>query len=137
MVTVRQVGEAIAGGIEYNSGGNAYPIGWYNMKWQQLLSIMYKHMGFPSKRIITIPDWMFAMNAKKIDRQRKDAGTEGGLMMSKFTVLQTSELFIDKAEGCLPLGVTDDDIDAAIGESVQLSMDVLQKNAPVIDMKGE
>ncbi len=57
--------------------------------------------------------------------------------MKKFVAMQTDELFIDRAEGCLPLGVTDDDIDAAIGESVQLSIDVLQKKATVIDMKGE
>jgi len=137
MVTVRQVGEAIAGGIENNGGGNAYPIGWYNMKWKQMLSIMYKYMGFPNKRIVTIPDWLFAITARKIDRQRKKAGTEGGLLMEKFVAMQTDELFIDKAEGCLPLGVTDDDIDAAIGESVTLSIDILKNKTAVIDMKGE
>jgi nucleoside-diphosphate-sugar epimerase len=137
MATVRQVGEVVAGSIERNGGGNTYPIGWYNMTWKQLLSIMYKHMGYPSKRIITIPDWLFALNAKKIDKQRREAGTEGGLLMEKFVAVQTRELFIDKAEGCLPLGVTDDDIDAAIGESVRLSMDVLEKKTTVIDMKGE
>ena len=31
MVTVKQVGQAIAGAIEKNKGGNTYPIGYYNM----------------------------------------------------------------------------------------------------------
>jgi hypothetical protein len=51
--------------------------------------------------------------------------------------MQTSELFIDKSLGCEPLGVTPDDIDKAIGESVALSMEVIEKKAKVIDMKGE
>ena len=137
MVTVRQVGEAIAGGIERTKGGVAYPIGWFNLTWKQLLAIMYKYMGSPNKRIITIPDWMFGLSAKKIDRDRKKEGKEGGLLMEKFVAMQTSELFIDKSLGCEPLGVTPDDIDKAIGESVALSMEVIEQKAKVIDMKGE
>ena len=37
----------------------------------------------------------------------------------------------------MPLGVTDDDIESAIGESVTLSMEVIEQKAKVIDMKGE
>lgn len=137
MVTVRQVGQAFAGALERNRGGNAYPIGWFNLTWKEMLTVMNKYMGVPGKKIITIPDFLFAMNAKQIDRKRREAGTEGGLLMSKFVAMQTAELFIDRTEACLPLGVTDDDIDAAIGESVELSLDVLMKKANVIDMKGE
>ncbi len=57
--------------------------------------------------------------------------------MEKFVDLQTKNLFIDRAEACVPLGVTDDDIEAAIGESVTLSMEVIEQKAKVIDMKGE
>ncbi|MEA5048002.1 MAG: NAD(P)-dependent oxidoreductase [Eubacteriales bacterium] len=137
MVTVRQVGQAFAGALERNRGGNAYPIGWFNLTWREMITIMNRFMGTPEKKIVTIPNFLFAMNAKQIDRKRREAGTEGGLLMSKFVAMQTAELFIDKAEACLPLGVTDDDIDAAIGESVELSLDVLKKKANVIDMKGE
>lgn len=77
------------------------------------------------------------MSAKKIEQSQRTMGTEGGLDMAKFVDMQTSNLFIDKTEARLPLGVTDDDIDAAIGESVLLSMDVLDQKAKVIDMKGE
>ena len=37
----------------------------------------------------------------------------------------------------VPLGVKDDDIESAIGESVTLSMEVIEQKAKVIDMKGE
>jgi len=137
MVTVRQVGQAFAGALERNRGGNVYPIGWFNLTWKEMLTVMNKYMGVPGKKIITIPDFLFAINAKQIDRKRREAGTEGGLFMSKFASMQTRNLFIERTEACLPLGVTDDDIDAAIGESVELSLEVLKKKAQVIDMKGE
>lgn len=137
MVTVRQVGQAFAGALERGRGGNAYPIGWFNLNWKEMIAIMNRYMGVPDKKIVTIPDFLFAMSAKQIEKQHRSKGTEGGLMMTKFVKMQTRTLFIDKEEACLPLGVTDDDIDAAIGESVLLSMEVLDKKANVIDMKGE
>ena len=58
--------------------------------------------------------------------------------MVKFADLQCSNQFIDKSLGSEILGVTEDDIDAAIGESVKLSMDILDKKVKdVVDMKGE
>ncbi len=137
MVTVRQVGQAFAGALERGQGANAYPIGWFNLTWKEMIAIMNRYMGVPKKKIITIPKFLFAMSAGQIEKQHRSKGTEGGLLMSKFVDLQTSNLFIDKAEASLPLGVTDDDIDAAIGESVLLSMEVLDQKAKVIDMKGE
>ena len=61
MVTVKQVGQAIAGAIERNKGGNCYPIGYYNLTWKEMLTICHKHLGCPNKKIITIPDWMYGM----------------------------------------------------------------------------
>jgi len=57
--------------------------------------------------------------------------------MKKFVAMQTSKLFIDRAEGCLPLGVTDDDIDAAIGDSMRLCADIIDGRSDAIGMKGE
>jgi len=137
MVTVRQVGQAFAGALEHGYGANAYPIGWYNLTWREMISIMNKYMGVPDKKIITIPKFLFALSAKQIEKAHRTKGTEGGLDMTKFVDMQTSNLFIKKEEACLPLGVTDDDIDGAIGESVLLSMEVLSQKAKVIDMKAE
>ncbi len=137
MVTVRQVGEAVAGAMEKNRGANCYPIGYYNLTWVEMLKIMHKYMGRPDKKITTIPNWMYALGMKKIMRERKAKGQEGGLNMVKFTDLQTSNLFIDKSLGCEPLGVLPDDIDAAIGESVTLCRSVIKGETQVIGMKGE
>jgi len=137
MVTVKQVGQAVAGAMEKNKGGNSYPIGYYNMTWKELLTIVHRYMGMPGRKIVTIPDWMFSLGTRKIMKQQKAAGHEGGLRMDKFAALQCAELFIDKSLGCEPLGVQPDDIDAAIGQSVRLSVEVLDGKAETIGMKGE
>jgi len=137
MVTVRQVGQAIAGALERNRGGRRYPIGWYDMSWVEMLRIVHRHMGCPGKGILTIPRWMFALGMKKMMREQKAAGHEGGLNMEKFPQLMCSREFIDKSLGCVPLGVGEDDIDAAIGESIRLCLEILDGKAETVAMKGE
>ena len=137
MVTVRQVGEALAGAIEKNRGGGIYPIGYYNLTWVEMLKIVHKYMGCPEKKIVTIPNWMYALGGRQLMKQQKKAGHEGGLNMVKFTDIMCGETFIDKALGCDKLGVQPDDIDAAIGESVRLCMQVLDGKVRTIGMKGE
>ena len=137
MVTVRQVGEAVAGAIEKNVGGKSYPIGWYNLTWTEMLRIFHKYMGCPDKPISIVPTFLYALGMKQVAKQQKAAGIEGGLDMTKFTNVMTAEAFIDKSLGCEPLGVTDDDIDAAIGESVKLSLKIIAGKVDALGMKGE
>lgn len=138
MVTVKQVGQALAGALERNKGGNCYPIGYYNMRWDEFLPIVHKYLGCPDKGVKTIPDWMYTIGGIKIMMDFKKRGIDSGLDMIKYTKIQCSELFIDKSLGCEPLGVQEDDIDAAIGESIKLCVDILdKKTTDVVDMKGE
>ena len=137
MVTIRQVGQALAGALERNRGGNCYPIGWYNLSWKEMLKICHKHLGCPDKKIVTIPKWMFAMGTKKIKKEQEARGIEGGLDMDRFPDLQCSDQFIDKGLACVPLGVTEDDIDAAIGDSMRLCVEILDGRAGDIkEMQG-
>lgn len=137
MLTVRQVGQALAGAIERNKGGKCYPIGYYNLTWVEMLRIVHKYMGTPDKKIVTIPNWMYSLGGRQIMKQQKEAGHEGGLNMVKFTKVMCADAFIDKSLGCEPLGVQPDDIDAAIGASIKLCLDVLDGKAQTIGMKGE
>lgn len=137
MVTVKQVAQATAGALEKTKGGVAYPIGWYNMTWKEFLSIVHKHLGTPDKKILTIPTFLYQLGAKKIAKEQSEKNLEGGLNMIKFKSLQCSNQFIDKSLGCEPLGVEPDDIDAAIGESIRLCVDILDGHVPVVEMKGE
>ena len=125
MVTRKQVAQAIAGALEKTKGGQCWPIGYYNMKWKDFLKIVHKHMGMPDRKIITIPDWMLKLGMKSMEKQLRKPGAEGGLYMPKFPDIQCSQTFIDKSLGCVPLGVEEDDIEAAIGESIRLSADIM------------
>lgn len=138
MLTVRQIGESLAGALERNHGGHSYPIGYYNLSWREMLAKFHAHMGCPGKPIVTIPDWMFALTGRFLRRKQRRSGIDGGLDLAKLHKLQCAECFIDKSLGSEPLGVTPDDIDAAIGESVRLSVEILDHpEEKIVDMKGE
>jgi nucleoside-diphosphate-sugar epimerase len=139
MVTVRQVGEGIAGALERNEGGHAYPFGYYNMERKDMLKIVHKYMGLPSDRkVVTIPTFLYALSSMKTKKDREKQGLDSGLDPVKFVKLQTADLFIDKGEGAVFLGVNEDDIDGAIGESIEVSLEVLRdKSGKFVDMKKE
>jgi dihydroflavonol-4-reductase len=137
MVTVRQVGQAIAGALEQGRGGTCYPIGYFNLTWKEMLKLFHKHMGQPGKKIVTIPTFAFALFSRRLLKQRQRKNIEGGLNLAKFPALQTKNQFIGKSLGCEPLGVMPDDIDEAIGQSVRLSLDVLDGKTETIGMKAE
>jgi nucleoside-diphosphate-sugar epimerase len=138
MVTRRQVAQATAGALEKTKGGQCWPIGYYNRPWKEFLAVVHKHMGLAGRRIITVPTWMFKLGIKSMEKKLRKPGAENGLYMPKFADIQCVETFIDKSLGCVPLGVQDDDIDAAIGESIQLAADVLDGRVKnIAGMKGE
>jgi dihydroflavonol-4-reductase len=136
-VTVRQVGQCIAGAAEKGEGMRQYPVGWFNLTWRELLQKFYKYMGQPNRKIITIPDWLFRLQTQKIMKERKAAGIEPGLDLVEFVKVMAAETFIDRGIVERELGVRDDDIDRAIGESVRLSMEVIRGKADVISMKAD
>ena len=138
MVTRKQVAQAMAGALEKSRGGKCWPVGWYNTPWKDLLARVHYYMGMPRRKIITIPDWLFNLGIKTMEKKIREPGAEGGLYMPKFAAVQCAQTYIDKSLGCVPLGVTEDDIDAAIGESVRMSVDVLDgKIKNLVRMKGE
>jgi hypothetical protein len=143
MVTRRQVAQAMAGALERTNDGKCWPIGYYNMPWKEFLPIVHAHMGMPKRKVITIPNWMLNMGMKAMEKKIRgeeegEHKTEGGIYMPKFADIQSAECYIDKLHGCIPLGVEDDDIEKAIGESIRLSVDILDgKVKNYISMKGE
>jgi hypothetical protein len=79
---------------------------------------------------------MFDLNSRKMLKQQKARNVGGGLNLLKLGELQCSELFINKAEGSEPLGVQPDNIEAAIGASIRLCVEILDKNLQTVEMKG-
>ena len=137
MLTVKQVGQCIAGAIENNKGGNQYPVGYYNMQWKEMLKVFHQYMGVPNKKIITIPTIFYRLWMKKIVNDQKKNNIDGGLKMVEFTKIMTAELFIDKSIIVEKLGVKPDNMEEAIGASVNLCIEVLAGKTQVIGMKGE
>ena len=137
MLTVKQVGQCILGALENGKGGKLYPVGYYNLTWVEMLKIFHKHMGVPDKKIITIPTFLYKMSMKALVKKQLANNQEGGLQMVEFTKLMTANLFIDNKVIIEELGAQADDIDKAIGDSVQLCMDVLKGKTKVLGMKGE
>lgn len=124
MVTVKQVGECIVGCLNTKES-KAYPVGYFNMEWTEMLDIFHKYMGYDKRKIITIPTWIFALVLAKTRRKLKKEGKETGLNMPKFAYAMSKCMFIDKDIIINELGVTNDDIKKAIKESVIASMEVL------------
>jgi len=135
-VTVRQVGQAIAGALERSRGGALYPIGYRDMGWSEMLRTMMRGLGLPERPVVTVPTWSFALAGALIDAGRRARGIEGGLRMSRFARVMASESFIDGAIAARELGVEPDDIDAAIAQSMRLCADILDGRAAAIGMSG-
>jgi hypothetical protein len=136
MVTVKQVTEAIYGGITIHKGAINYPIGYYNMSNREFLTIIHEALGTPNKQVVLIPNWVFKIAMVFETRRRVREGVEGGLKLVKFANLQCSELYIDKSLGSTLLGVKTDDIKQAILDSIQLSYQALH-SADFIDKRKE
>lgn len=136
MITARQTGQALAGAVERNRGGQVYPLGWVNRSWRDMLTLFHQGMGV-KRPVVTIPAGLFTVFAAFVVLGRKLRGVEGGLNLVRFATPMADRMYIDRALGAEPLGVTDDDIDAAILDSVRASVRALDKDAPMIGMKGE
>lgn len=135
MVTARQAGEAIYGALLSNKGANVYPIGYYNMTWKEMLEIFHQALGRDNHKIVTIPNFLYRLYARRLTRINKKNNIESGLNLVKFSKLQSRLQYIDKKTS-LSLGVTGDDIVKAITDSVKLSKLALEeKDLKLINMK--
>lgn len=136
MLTVRQVAESIVGAAERNKGGNAYPISYYNLTWDEFLKIVHAAMGVPDRNIIHIQKWMFKLYGKKLMKDYRKKNIEPGIDAVYLADIMCMNTFIDK-KWSVSLGVTDDDIKAAIYDSVKLSVDAFEGKKQLVEMKSE
>jgi len=121
MLTVRQVAQTVVGAAEKNSGANAYPISCYNMDWHDFLTVVHAAMGQPGRRIIHIANWMFRAYGRAAIRKSRAEGTEMGINPVGLADIMCMNTFID-SRWARELGATDDDIKAAITDSIRLSV---------------
>ena len=137
MLTVRQVGETIVGAAEKSTGAKAWPISMYNMTWKEFLKIVYDARGMGSDRkIISIPPWMMKMGLGGVVKDYKARNVDSGIDPMGLPDIMDINLFISDRY-CKELGVTDDDIKAAIFDSIKVSVDSYEGKVQLLGMKGE
>ena len=139
MLTVRQVGEAIVGAAEHidGQGFKAWPIAMYNQTWKQFLKIVYDARGMgKNRKIISIPAWVMRMGTKGIIKEYEEKGIQSGLDVNYLPYIMNLNLFIDN-KYAKDLGVTEDDINAAIFDSIHVSTQCVNGEVTLVQMKGE
>jgi nucleoside-diphosphate-sugar epimerase len=137
MLTVRQVGEVIVGAAEKSKGANAIPIGMYNLAWKEFLKIVYAARGMgENRKIISIPAWMMRMGLGGVKKEYAEKGIESGIDVDGLADIMNINLFIDPKYS-IELGATEDDIVAAITDSIKISQDFYDGKIKLLGMKGE
>ena len=138
MLTCRQVGEVICGAAERDVPGfEAFPIGMYNQTWKEFLKIVYDARGMGADRkIISVAHWMMRMGMGKIVKDYDERGIDSGIDPMNLPDIMDINLFIDRryAE---ELGATEDDIRAAIFDSIKISVASYEGKVKLLEMKGE
>lgn len=138
MLTIRQVGEACYGAATRTKGGRAYPVSCYNMRWKEFLKIVYKARGMgDNRKIISVPPWMMATYMPVYSLDFKKRGIESGMDPMQLPYIMDICLFFDTDTMYHDLGVTEDDIEAAIFDSIKVSTDVVEHGVKLLGMKGE
>lgn len=138
MLTCRQVGEVICGAAEREKPGfEAFPIAMYNMKWKEFLSYVYDARGMgKDRKIVSVAPWMMKMGMVKVANDYKKRGIDSGMDPFNLPDIMDIDLFIDRKYS-VELGATEDDIVAAITDSIKVSVASYNGSVKLLEMKGE
>lgn len=137
MLTCRQVGEVICGAAERDVPGfEAFPIAMYNMKWNEFLKYVYDARNMSGRKILGVAPWMMKMGMVKVAKDYKNRGIDSGMDPFNLPDIMDIDLFIDKCYS-VDLGATEDDIVAAITDSIKVSEASYQGKVKLLEMKGE
>ncbi len=137
MLTVRQVGEVIVGAAEKSTGAKAWPIGMYNQTWKEFLKIVYNARGMGANRkVISVAPWMMRMGLGGVKKEYAEKGIESGIDVDGLADIMAINLFIPD-RFAKELGATNDDIEAAIFDSIKVSQASYDGTVKLLEMKGE
>ncbi len=137
MVTANQVG-VITRHIIENQITGSIPIGYYEMSWKEMLSIMHKEMGI-HRPILTAPKWIYRIVLRRIMKRYQKRNIESGLNLIELAEIMYRKAYLQKEDMQLimKLGIPTDDIEEAIKESTKLSMEFLSNKSHFVSMKTE
>lgn len=136
-LTFRQVGQVIVGAAEKSKGAKAWPIGMYNMTWKKFLKIVYAARGMgENRRIVGIPAWMMRMGLRGAAKEYERKGVEPGIDPMGLPDIMNLNLFIDR-KYAEELGASEDDIEAAVADSIKVSQASYDGRVELLEMKSE
>ena len=149
MLTCRQVGQVIAGAatLDGKYGFRALPIGVYNMTWKEFLKIVYNARAeveenpklkrkFTDRKIVSVAPWMMKMGMGSVKKDYAARNIESGMDPDQLPYSMDLNLFID-SKYAQELGATEDDIKAAIEDSIRISVASVAGKVKLLDMAGE
>ncbi len=134
-VTARQVGQALAGATLGKGSPGPIPLGWFNITWKQMFASIHKAMGMPKRKVISVPKLFFKIGAASRMKAVEKRGLQGGLELVSFTDVMYRNCYIDKQKGAVSVGVTEDNLEQAIHDSIKLSLDILDGNSSSVEME--
>nr|VDG63824.1 hopanoid-associated sugar epimerase [Streptococcus thermophilus] len=117
-VTTKQVGQAAVGAAERGTHRGTYALGGYNLTFTEFYNRVAEKMGIDTE-ITEMPYEAVREQMQAIDKQAADAGHEHGIHMELAGELRAMDLGIDPAPVMEELGYEDDDVLAAIDETLE------------------
>lgn len=134
-ITTRQVGQAVVGAAELGETA-VYPIATKNYTWKELMLKIHEGMGRPRRRFYHIPEKAFRAYAHFLQSSAEKKGLEPGLNYVELSRIMCTQLFMEIGVA-KKLGAEDDDVDAAIIDSIIASVDAMNNTGKYIGMKTE
>lgn len=135
MITLNQVGQAIAKSVETAKGAKTIPLGYYNLTWKKMLKIIHKAMGYKNRKVISLPKFIYKLVMIKYQRKHLKQNIQSGLNLKALPEIMTRKAYIDNHYLRNILKVKDDNIEKAITESVALSLEFANDYGNIYEMK--
>jgi nucleoside-diphosphate-sugar epimerase len=120
MVSVEEVAQAAVGALEQGEAGAEYEVASANLTWKQMIAKILAVVGKP-KPVVTVPAFLVRFGAWLVKQYHHSKGLEGGLDLTQFVELQTSNAFLDLESSRNKLGYPGGDLDAAFRDTVLAS----------------
>lgn len=118
-VTVNQVAQAAVGALEKGEHRKTYALGGINIKHKEFADIMVHALGQEKMtKVPVLPLETAIENYKALDTKVAAEGKEYGVHMEINANMSSRDLFIDPTEVMQELGYEEDDVYAAIDESL-------------------
>lgn len=118
-VTARQVAQAAVGALEKGEHRKTYALGGINLKHKEFADIMVHALGQEDMtNVPVLPLEAVIENYKALDEKAAAEGKEYGVHMEINANMSSRDLFIDPTEVMQELGYEEDDVYAAIDESL-------------------